>query len=210
LPRLQQLQLVESDYYVQQAAYLAEEQLRSQVAVELGLGPSQVQTWAVASATGWMYTLSSRGLDAKRGKIWSHLTMPGVPTGALATSHEGQIVFLATQDGLSRSMDAGATWEQLQIRPSPGMKAHATAIAVNPLNHRQVFAALSAIPEAGSIPSNPLGIYVSHDEGQSWSQLPDSPQDYITDRLCLDPMVPDILFGRTGIGTWRYRLEPVP
>lgn len=211
LPRLQQLQLVQSDFYVQEAAYLAEQQLTAQVAAELGLGTSEIQTLAVAPSNSWTYAVTSKGLYAWQGNTWRQLsTSAETPTGAVATNSDGQVVLLETGRSLLRSGDGGKTWSSLQHTFPVTSPARVTAIVLNPANSREVFVALAAASEISLLPNSPLGIFASTDAGETWSALPESPTDYVTTRLAIDPSQPRVLFGQTGIGTFRYLLEDGP
>lgn len=200
LPRLQQLQLVQPDFYLQEAGYLAEQQITARIADELSLGSSQIRGLAVASATGWTFALTPEGLRAWKGNGWQPLPLPEEPMEEIATTADGRTVYVNTRAGLFRSSDGGEMWVSLQSRLPALLPAQVTALTVNPANPRQVFLALGAA-SGGS-----LGIYASADGGDQWIALPESPDEYVTTRLSLDPARPSALFGQTRIGTWRYTL----
>lgn len=208
LPRLQQLQLVESNFYVQEAAYLAEQELNSKVAAELGLGPSQVKTLSVASTTGWAYAVTSKDIYAKQNGEWFHVeNLPDLPTGVIATDSPGELVYAGTQAGLFKSLDGGKSWQPIPIQLPLVSSVRATALALDPLDNEKLFVALVATPPSGPVPTTSLGIYSSSDGGSTWSFLQDAPHDYVTTRLVFDPSLRGYLFGATGIGTWRYALN---
>jgi hypothetical protein len=209
LPRLQELQVVQSNFYVQEAAYLAEQKLNSKVAADLELGPSQVQTLSVAPATGWAYAVTSKGIYAKQDGDW-HLVenLPDLPTGVIATDSQGELVYAGTQAGLFKSVDAGKSWQLIPIQLSFVPSVRSTALAVDPLDSQKLFVALVAMAPSGPVPTTTtLGIYSSSDGGSTFTFLQDSPRDYVTTRLVLDSSLPGYLFGTTGIGTWRYALD---
>lgn len=208
LPRLQQARVVEVGYYVQQAAYLAEQKINRILADELGIGLSELQAVAVASDTGSVYAVTSQGLYARGAGSWRQLrNIPDVMTGVIATSPDANTIYLGTISGLFRSVDGGGTWESVPT-PRPGKPdIRVTAVLVDSLSPYQVFIAIaSAVPTMPAV-ATPLGIYVSSDGAHSWTVLPDSPRDYMTTRLGLDTRDPRYLFGATGVGTWRYTLS---
>jgi hypothetical protein len=208
LPRLQELQVVQSNFYVQEAAYLGEQKLNAQVAAALGLGPSQIQALSVASSTGWAFAMTSNGLYAKQDGDWHPVeNLPGLPTGVIITNSDGKLVYAGTLAGLFKSMDGGESWQLIPIQLPLASSVRATAVALDPLDNQKVFIALVATSPSSSVPTTSLGVYSSSDGGISWSFLQDSPRDYITTRLVLDRSLPGYLFGATGIGTWRYELD---
>ncbi len=203
LPRLQQLQIVQFNFYIQEAAYLAEQELQGLVAEELGLGASEVHAIAVAPASEIAYAVTTQGLYVKRDGEWAQTASPlGEPLDMIATSADGSLVYAATSVGLEKSEDGGATWRLVRSVLPSTIASRVTAVVIDPLENRRVY-----IAAASTSGKSVLGIYVTTDGGGSWSALPQAPLDYVTTRLALDPAAPDYLYGATGVGTWRYRLS---
>lgn len=203
LPRIQQLQISEGNYYVQQAAYIAEQQINSVVAEQLGIGASELHASAVAPSGHLAYAVTSQGLYVRRDGVWSPVAnLPAQPTGVLATDVEGAVVFAGTSAGLYRSLNSGETWESVQEQLPNGENTRATALALNPQDARQVFVALNGTFQNHAA----MGIYSSADGGSTWQLLPGSPNEYVTTRLNFDPSLSPYLFGATGVGVWRYAL----
>jgi hypothetical protein len=208
LPRLQQLQVVQSNFYAQEAAYLAEQKLNSKVATDLGLGQSQVEALCVAPASGWAYAVTFRGLYANQDGDWRLVeSLPGIPTDVIATDSQGELVYVGTPTGLFKSADGGKSWQHTLIQLPATSSFLPTALALDSSNSQRLFVALAATAPSSSVPTTSLGIYVSNDGGSTFSFLQDSPRGYITTRLVLDPSLPGYIFGVTGIGTWRYTLD---
>ena len=69
-----------------------------------------------------------------------------------------------------------------------------TAAAINPEHPWQVFIALAA-PGVEPGQKNPLGIFVTSDECESWHLLPDSPTNAVTTRLVIHLPWMGFLFG---------------
>lgn len=206
IPRLQQAQIIQSNFYVQEAAFLAEQRILADVASELSIGTSELHGIAVAPLSGWAFAVTSQGLFVRRDSIWEHVQdLPAQLTDVVATDANGSMVFVGTRTGLYRSLD-GAQTLQGPVAFPVSTPALVTAAAVNPKNSRQIYVALASTT-ARLLPAAPLGIYASTDGGNTWSFLPDSPRDYVTTRLSLDPAAPKYLFGATGVGTWRYTLS---
>ncbi len=203
LPRVQQLQVSEGNYYVQQAAYIAEQQINALIANQLGIGPSELHGVAVAATRQLAYAVTSQGLFARRDGTWSGLSnLPSEPTDILATDANGTVILVGTAAGLYRSLDAGETWESVQELLPSGTTTRATALTINPQDSQQVFIALNDAAQKGAS----VGVYMSIDGGNTWQFLPDSPKDYVTTRLNFDPLLTASLYGATGVGVWRYAL----
>jgi hypothetical protein len=125
----------------------------------------------------------------------------------LATNADGRQIYVGTDMGLVKSSDGGESWKSVTL-PLPNTAAvQITAITVNPADSQQVYVALAANSTVASAPPRAMGIYASKDGGDSWHLLPDSPSEYVTHRLAVDSAQPKMLFGATGMGTWRYKLS---
>lgn len=92
------------------------------------------------------------------GKSWTSLKIPETPgqyndfvlqTGNAATA------YLATDKGLFKTQDGGTTWVKLLLPATPQVN-NVSAVAINPQNSRQVFAAIRST------------VYRSDDSGASW------------------------------------------
>ncbi len=73
----------------------------------------------------------------------------------VTASPDGQLLLAATNRGVLRSGDAGATWQRLRL----GLAEAATAVALSPRDPRLVLATTA------------LGVYRSQDAGSSWQLL---------------------------------------
>ena len=206
LPRLQELQIVQSNFYLQQSAYVAEQRLVEQVAAALQLGPSEVHMLATGRANDSAYAVTANSLYALRAGVWQWVgTLPDAATG-LSVGADAKLLYLATMSaGLYRSRDGGQSWEHIQFGLQAPRDITVTAVVVNPKNAGQIYLALAAL-EKNSHYKSPMGILASNDDGKSWSVLPDSPRDYVTTRLVFDAATTKYLYGQTGVGAWRYTL----
>lgn len=207
LPRLQELQIVSGNIYIEIAAFEAQGLVMQNLAAALNVPPSSVQVWAVAQ-NGAVYAAAYNELYALRGENWTPVShLPDTPH-SLSVSLDGQAMFMASDSsGLYRSQDGGTTWEQMQFGLQMPTQLTVTAVVVSPGNPEQVYIALSA---AGSISDEPnsLGIVSSSDGGKTWVTLPDSPTWSVTSQLVIDRTTPEYLYGRSDVGPWRYELLP--
>ncbi len=207
LPRLQELQIVSGNTYIESAAFEAQGKVIKNVAAALNVPPSSVQAWAVAQ-NGAAYAAVSNELYTLRGENWTPVShLPDTPN-SLSASWDGQALFMATNSsGLYRSQDSGTTWEQMQFGLQTPTQLTVTAVVVNPGNTEQVYIALSAAGLNSGQP-NSLGMASSSDGGKTWVMLPDSPTWSVTSQLVLDRTTPEYLYGLSDVGPWHYELLP--
>lgn len=205
LPRAQELQVVDGDANVQQAAYYAEDHLRAQIATALNLNVSEVKFLA-ATETGDAYTVTNANLYGLRDRAWSWISaLPDTPNG-IAVAPDGRTLYLATvSTGLWRSLDGGTTWKHVQFGLNTPTQLTVTAVIVNPEHAWQIFIALAG-PGSAPQKSSPLGIFVSNDDGESWRYLPDSPSIALTTRLLFPDPGSRYLYGVADGTPWRYAL----
>lgn len=208
-PRLDQLQVNETNYTVRQAAIAAKETYKAEIAQAIGVPFSELRDISVTVGDApQIYAVTTSNLYALHGTAsWvlvSHL--PDVPL-AIATGANPTLIYLATvSSGLYRSLDGGATWEHVQFGLQTLTQLTVTAVVVNPQDSRQMFIALAAQNVETGVKS-PMGIFTNTDGGATWSPLPDSPTNLITTRLVMDPQQSDYLFGMTSDTPWRYSLS---
>lgn len=205
LPRIQELQVVDGNDNVQQAAYRAEDQFRAHIATMLNLPVGSIE-FIAATESGSAYAVTHADLFALRNGEWqfaSHL--PNTPNG-LAVTSDGRTVYLATSlAGLWRSLDQGETWKHIQFGLDSPTQLTVTAVAINPENAQQIFVALATTGSKSGL-NNPLAIFASNDDGESWRLLPDSPMSAITTRLVIHEPWTGYLYGVADGTPWRYMI----
>jgi hypothetical protein len=181
LPRLEQLQVNETNYDVRQAAIAARESFKNEIAQAIGVPVSELRDISVtAGDVPQIYAVTGLKLYALFGTDWKLMSvLPDSPL-ALATGSDPTLVYLATvNSGLYRSLDSGETWDQVQFGLQTPTQLTVTAVVVDPQDSRQFFIALAA---QGTEPEvkNPLGIFTNKDGGATWSLLSNSPSGLIT------------------------------
>jgi len=206
LPRLQWLQVTETDSDVQLAARLAEKRVYAIVAATLGIQPGDLRVIAIAPSNGRVYAAAKGELYSPDGLDWRRVgILPGVPTALAATGKDGQILYLGTaSSGIFRSVDGGRTWQAANWKLPAANSFAVTALTVSPENDRQVYIALA--DQAGTTPLMPFGLFASSDAGGSWVPLTPWNVDDITSRLVIDSSEPPRLLGLTDGAFWRYSL----
>ncbi len=204
LPRIQELQVVDGNDNVQQSAYKAEDQFRAHVATELNLPVTEIR-YIVATESGDAYAVTGDSLFGLRDGKWQFIDqLPDAPNG-IAITPDAQTIYLATNlTGLWRSIDSGATWKRIQFGMDTPTQLTVTAVTINPEHSWQVFIALAAPGAEGQ--KNPLGVFVSSDDGASWRLLPNSPVNAVTTRLVIHLPWTGFLYGVADSTPWRYTL----
>lgn len=122
------------------------------------------------------------------GTLWAGTGEAGPGGGSLTYGGEG--VF--------RSTDRGATWENVGLESS----SRIGRVVVDPANPERVFvAAIGALYEEGG----ERGLYVTEDAGESWKRVltPDNSWTGVVD-VALDPSDPKIVYATT----WENQREP--
>jgi HEAT repeats len=206
LPRLQWLQLTETDSNVQVAAQLAENDIRTSVAAMLGIQPSNLHAIAVAPSDGRVYAATPRDLYAHGQSTWERVgSVPDVPTALVALGDKGQLLYLGTASaGVFRSADGGHTWQSINEGLPAANPFAVTALTIDPDHPRQMYLTLAT--QSGRTPLMPYGLFVSTNGGDSWTPLTQWNVDDITTRLIVDPNAPARLLGLTRAGVWQYPL----
>jgi len=206
LPRLQELQIVSGNTYIEIAAFEAEGKITKNIGAALNVPRADVQAWAVAQ-NGAAYAAASNELFALHDGVWEHMSyLPDSPN-SISANFDGQTLFMSTNSsGLYRSQDGGKIWEQMQFGMQAPTQLTVTAVVLNPGNTNQVYIALSANDSNDQLSS--LGIASSTDGGETWVMLPDSPSWSVTTRLVMDRTAPEYLYGLSDVGPWRYELLP--
>ena len=206
LPRLQWLQVTESDSNVRLAAQLAENDIHARVATTLGVPPGDLRAVAVAPSNGRVYAATPRDLYVHGESSWERVgSVPDIPTTLVASGDKGQLLYLGTAlAGVFRSADGGHTWQALNQGLPAANPFAVTALAVNPDHPRRVYLTLAT--QSGMAPLVPFGLFVSTDGGDNWLPLTQWNVDEITTRLVVDPSAPARLLGLTRSGVWQYPL----
>ncbi len=99
--------------------------------------------------------------------------------------------------GMWRSVDAGATWQEIGLKNS----RHISRIRIHPKNPDLVYAAVMGDLYKSS---EERGVYRSKDGGRSWEKILYTNADAGTVDLTFDPNNPRILYA----STWRIRRTP--
>ncbi len=123
-----------------------------------------------------------RSLDA--GVTWGNL-QAGFGASqfndlVLLTTGQSQTLYLATATDLQRSRDGGASWGEINLPTTPRIN-NITALAVNPQNSSQIFAAIR------------FNVYRSDDGGATWGThaLPTGRRIF---QLAIDPSEPNRVY----------------
>ncbi len=210
-PRVLQLQILDSDPVVRDAAQLVQERLTNNVAYALKLQPNEVRALTVAPSNGQAYAVTLGELYALRDGRWQQVSRPpDIPTALAAAGPDGQVLFVGTTSlGLYRSQDGGASWQHLEAGLPVSERLSVTALAINPVDPRQLYMALAVSLGTTQLHMAPLGIYRSTDGGQSWAAMEKAnvPMEHVTTLLVIDPTAPDHLFGLTEMGAWRTNIR---
>ena len=207
LPRLAELQVNEGNLYVRVAARAAEETIKARIAHEIGVLENEIlAVSATSSNPPQLYAATANDLYVRRGATWRQIhSIPDIPL-ALATGPAANVLYLSTEtSGLFRSVDGGETWQHISFGSDAPTEMTVTAIAVDPRDSEQVYAALAAPGATGNGLAG-LGIAASSDGGKTWRWLPDAPTHVVTTRLIIDPTAPGDLYGLADDTPWRYEL----
>lgn len=207
LPRLEQIEVNESDNAVRQAAIATKESFKREMAQAIGVLPPELRDISVtAGDVPQIYAVTANNLYMRHGTEWTLISrLPDVPL-AIVTGDDANLIYLATiRKGLYRSLDGGQTWEPIEFGLETPTRFTVTAIAVDPQNSYIVYVALAwSNPEPGN--NDPLGLGISKDGGATWEFLKESQTQAIITRLVIDPQRKGYLFGIAKDAPWRYTL----
>lgn len=121
------------------------------------------------------------------------------------------VMYVATDDGLFESVDAGSMWTQLG-GPTKGRRINTIVLGSQAIASGETNA-LSARPsEAATILYAGLqygAVYRSVDGGRNWVALNKGLGSMTVLSLAVDPQDPSVLWAGTTDGVWRYAL-PIP
>ncbi len=204
LPRLEWLQLTETDPNVRLAAQLAENDIHASIAAMLRVKSSDVHAVTVASSNGRVYAATSRDLYVHGQSSWDRVGgVPDIPTALVAIGDNGQRLYLGTASaGVFRSADGGRSWQAINHGLPAANPFVVTALTVDPNHPRQAYLTLGS--QSGMTPLTPFGLFESADGGDIWAPLTQWNVDDITTRLVIDPNAPARLLGLTHSGVWQY------
>lgn len=209
IPRLDELQIVQGNTFIKEAAYQAQEKITRQVAAALNVSRADIQALTVAQdgiayavVSDRLYTLNDEGQ-------WFYINHLPDTFSDIAAAPGGQVLYVATQSsGLYRSQDGGETWEYLEFGSQTPTQLAVTAVVIHPENAGQMYIALAA-PGANPDHLDALGTFASGDGGKTWTWLNNSPNLSVTRHLVIDRSTPGYLYGLTEDGPWRYTLPGV-
>jgi len=206
LPRMEWLQVTETDPDAQLAARLAQKQAYAHIAAALGVSPGDLRAVAIAAANQRVYAATKGELYSPTGSDWGRVgSLPDTPTALTAAGNDGNVLYLGTaSSGVFRSLDGGLDWQAINRSLPAATPFSVTDLTVSPENDRQVYIALAA--NSGATPLTPFGLFQSTDAGKSWTPVAQWNVDDITTRLVIDPNEPVRLLGLTEAGTWQYPL----
>jgi len=140
---------------------------------------------------------TSRGLFIMRngGATWQ-IRLPSTEIVAIVQGrqHPG-LLYVATSQGLYRSMDHGDTWEVVN-QDWAGRRV--TAVALDSYDDRVVYASVEDV-----------GIYRSSDGGMRWSPLRRGMGNEEVCTLATDPTCLGVVYAGTRSGLWRYSTREV-
>lgn len=105
-------------------------------------------------------------------------------------SLDPSVMYVATNDGVFKSWNAGAAWTRLQ---GPVSGRRITVITLHPQYTNLIYAGL----EHGAA-------YVSTDGGEHWTALRKGLGQMSVFSLAIDPRSPESLWAGTADGVWRY------
>ncbi len=153
-----------------------------------------------------VYAGTSQGLYAshKKGKTWwMVLPQKGEVVRTLAVdSHRPDWVWAGTYNGLHVSRDQGKTF----TRVGPKEMLWVQGVAVDPFDSKRWFAAVCQ-PWYGSFDNSP-GIYMTPNDGKTWSRLSDSPCKGLEAHIVCDPHRRGVFYvGMNGTGNWRGEVK---
>ncbi len=205
--RFEQLQIIETNPKVREAATNAEIKLKQSVASALRVPASDLRAVTIAPSTGQAYAVTLDTLYMFSDGAWQSVgRVPAVPLALAAGGPDGRTVYVyvgTSALGLYRSTDGGLTWNSIRAGLPNESRLTVTALATNPVDTRYVYMALATGSGAGQ---TALGIFRSNDAGQTWTQLANASREAVTTRLVLDATTPEYLFGQSDVGAWRYTL----
>lgn len=210
LSRMEQLQIVETNPQVREAAASAQNTVRLRAAAAMHVPLTELRDLTVAPSTGQAYAVTPDTLYAFTDGAWQAVgRLPDEPLVLAAGGPDGRTVYVyvgTSTLGLYRSTDGGQTWDSLRAGLPVRPRLSITALALDPVDARNLYVALASSDGPADARQAPLGIYRSADAGQTWAPLAAAPHDAVTTRLVLDATAPGYLFGQTEDGAWRVTL----
>lgn len=153
--------------------------IRTSLALAARLDEQLVTSYAVApSSPQSVYLAAKRDLHVSRdgGATWTELSsvLPGQATAlTVAPDNAGHLYAGVEGTGLFTSHDGGASWIALNtgLTWTAGGRQAISAIAVDPADPSELYAAHGVWLGSGSVAFYPLGLIASHDGGTTWQSL---------------------------------------
>jgi hypothetical protein len=134
----------------------------------------------VVSPNSLVYAVTTDGLLVVRGNAWHKIdTLLDAAVSVAVDPTNPDILYAGTVGyGAHRSTDGGQNWQAINngLGWQPGVLLRVSAITVDRDNPQHL-----ALAAAYSIGSHllPEGIYQSHDAGQHWNRVADSPRELV-------------------------------
>lgn len=162
---------------------------------DLAVDPTDPDTWYAAVASGGVWKTTNAGVawtplfdDQGSYSIGTVSLDPNDPlTVWVGTGENNSQRSVGYGDGVYRSTDGGASWENVGLKESE----HVAKIVVDPRNSKVVYvAAQGPLWRSGG----DRGLYKSTDGGESWQRVLHISDDTGVTDLLMDPRNPDILY----------------
>jgi photosystem II stability/assembly factor-like uncharacterized protein len=165
----------------------------------------------LAAAGDLVFAATEKGLFAcqTKGSTWLAMGKKDLPSGerSLLTlavdAKRPDCVWVGAVQGLYISRDRGLSFS----RVGPKEMQRCQGVAIDPFNPKRWYVAVNQ-PWWGSLENAP-GVYVTEDDGATWSRLSDMPCHGIAWRVTADPHREGVIYvGTNGCGAWRGQIAP--
>jgi photosystem II stability/assembly factor-like uncharacterized protein len=166
----------------------------------------------LAAAGDFVYAATSKGLYAcqTKGGAWRAMGTKDLPSAerSLLTlavdARQPKSVWVGTAAGLYVSRDKGLNFQ----RVGPKEMQRCQGVAIDPFNPKRWYIAVNQ-PWWGSLENVP-GVYMTEDDGATWSRLSNMACHGIAWHVTADPHREGVIYvGTNGCGAWRGQIAPL-